>query len=184
MSTAVPDGAVVLSGGSGRRLGGVAKATLRVRGRTLLATALAAAEGIDDVVVVGPPVPGESSVRYVREEPPGGGPAAGLVAGVRALTRPGTALVLAVDMPRITLRTVARLTAALTEAGGSADGALLHDVRRQPLCGVYRTAALLAAAPDDTRGLPVHVLLADLDLVEVPALPGEAHDIDTWDDLA
>ena len=179
-----PDAAVVLAGGTGRRLGGVDKAAVRVAGRTLLESALAATVGIADVVVVGPPGAATPPVRTVREEPAGGGPAAGVLAGVRALDGASTVLVLAVDMPRVTPATVARLTAALHDAGPDTDGALLHDVRRQPLCGVYRVAALLDAAPDDPHGLPVHRLVDRLRVVEVAALPGEAHDVDTWADAA
>lgn len=182
-----PDAAVVLAGGTGRRLGGVDKAAVRVAGRTLLQSALAATAGIADVVVVGPPGAAEPPVRTVREEPARGGPAAGVLAGLRALHGASTALVLAVDMPRVTPATVARLAAALHDAGPGTDGALLHDVRRQPLCGVYQVAALLDAAPNDPadhHGLPVHVLLEGLRLVEVAALPGESRDVDTWADAA
>ena len=57
--------------------------------------------------------------------------------------------------------------------------------RRQYLCAIYRTASLLEAAPpyEERHGLPVHRLVGGLDLAEVPALAGEAHDVDSWDDL-
>ena len=106
-----------------------------------------------------------------RADPPGGGPAAGLLAGVDAL--PATrrlVAVLAVDMPHVTAATLARLVAAL---GDDADGALLVDEggRRQPLCGVYRRSALqrVRPAPADEHGLPVRRLLGALRLVEVAA---------------
>ena len=67
------------------------------------------------------------------------------------------------------------------------DGALLvdEDGRRQYLCAVYRTEALLAAAPplEEQHGLPMRRLVDELRLAEVPALAGETRDIDTWDDL-
>jgi hypothetical protein len=37
--------------------------------------------------------------------------------------------------------------------------------------------------PDDAHGLPLHRLLAPLDLAVVTARPGEARDVDTWADL-
>ena len=56
---------------------------------------------------------------------------------------------------------------------------------RQLLCAVYRTEALLAAAPpvEERPGLSVRRLVAELHLAEVDALPGEADDVDTWADL-
>ena len=72
--------AVVLSGGTGRRLGGTDKALLELDGATLLGRALAAVAGADEVVVVGPSAATAYPVGFVLEDPPGGGPAAGLLA--------------------------------------------------------------------------------------------------------
>lgn len=172
-------GGVVLAGGSGVRLGGVDKASLEVDGRTLLETVLAALADVPEVVVVGAEVPTSRPVTWRREDPPGGGPAAGLLAGLGGFVRrPDLVVVLAVDLPAVTTGTVARLLAA-----AEGDGAVLVDGRRQHLCAAYRTGALLAAAPDDPTGLSVHRLVAGLALVEVPAVAGEARDVDTWDDL-
>lgn len=173
-------GAVVLTGGSGTRLGGVDKAGLVVGDRSLLDRTLEVAGAVaGTVVVVGSQVPVSRHVRWTREAPPGGGPAAGLLAGVAALTEDWL-LVLAVDMPMVSVETVARLR-DLAEA----DGALLvdEDGRRQPLCAVYRRAALVQAAPVDPHGLPVRRLVAGLTLAEVPARPGEARDVDTPEQL-
>jgi CTP:molybdopterin cytidylyltransferase MocA len=85
-------------------------------------------------------------------------------------------------MPVVTAATVRRLLEAVGE-----DGALLVDEhgRQQFLCGVYRTEALLAAAPPagEQHGLPMRGLVAGLRLGSVPALPGETRDVDTWEDL-
>lgn len=178
--TVAPTAAVVLTGGTGSRLGGADKADLAHDGRRFLDRALAAVAALDEVVVVGDPVEG---VRCVREEPPGGGPAAGVLAGLDALGDVETVVVLAVDMPLVTPATVARLRAAYDR--GEGDGALLVDGggRSQYLCGVYRVAALRAAAPEARHGLPMRRLLAPLSLVEVHAEGGEAHDVDEWADL-
>lgn len=80
---------MILAGGRGRRLGGMPKSLLQRDGRTLLARALDAAGGADRRVVVGPdtlPVP--DGVSLVRENPPFGGPAAALGAGLAALAPP------------------------------------------------------------------------------------------------
>ncbi|ROR89191.1 molybdenum cofactor guanylyltransferase [Nocardioides aurantiacus] len=181
-AAATATAAVVLTGGTGGRLGGADKAGLALGGRSFLSRALEAVAGLQ-VVVVGDPV---EAVRTVRESPPGGGPAAGLLAGLDALGPDvASVVVLAVDMPLVTATTVARLRAAYEREGG--DGALLVDAdgRAQYLCGVYRVAALRAAAPPsgERHGLPVRRLLAPLALVELPAEGGEAHDVDEWPDL-
>lgn len=184
--------AVVLAGGGGVRLGGVDKHAIEIDGQTLLEHALAVTEDCDDVVVVGPEVATSRPVVFAREDPAGGGPAAGLLAGIDAarLQRdalPATVVALAVDMPRVGRDTVARLLEAL-DGDGEAEGVLLVDEegRRQPLCAAYRVDPLLASVParwTSTFGLPMRRLLFGLRLVELPCHPGETHDIDTWDDL-
>lgn len=179
-------GAVVLTGGSGARMGGVDKASIELAGVTLLERALAATVTAVEVVVVGEQVPTSRPVTWTREDPRGGGPAAGLLAGLdRFLRPPQLVVVLAVDMPNVTPGTLARLLDAL---GPTSDGALLVDAggKRQPLCAVYRGAALQRVRPQDREqehGLAVRRLLGPLHLVEVPAVDGEADDVDTWSDL-
>lgn len=172
---------VVLAGGTGERLGGVDKAGLSTEGRTFLSIAIDALADADAVVVVGPhrsdtPRP----VTFIREEPPLGGPAAGLLAGVDALERgSGMVAVLAVDMPRASRRTFRRLL----EAALGRDGAVLVDAGgRRQLCCVLDLEALGASAPRDRHGLPMHRLLDGLDLVEV-AGAAESLDVDVWGDL-
>ena len=184
-------GAVVLTGGTAVRMDGTDKAALELGGVTLLERALTATVAAGEVVVVGEPVPTSRPVTWAREEPPGGGPAAGLLAGLDAFpATPEAVAVLAVDMPHVTAATFARLTGAVEDdwLDGAWDGALLvdHRGRRQLLCGVYRSAALQRARPRtraEEHGLPVRRLLGPLRLIEVPAVAGEARDIDTWQDL-
>ena len=197
-------GAVILSGGTAARMEGVDKASIELAGVTLLERALAATMTAVEVVVVGEQVPTSRPVTWTREEPAGGGPAAGLLAGLdRFLHQPDVVAVLAVDMPRVTPGTFARLEAALAadvrlapdpsvelQPADAApyDGALLVDAdgRRQPLCAVYVTAALRRVRPrnpEAEHGLSVHRLISGLRLREVPAAPGEAVDVDTWRDL-
>jgi molybdopterin-guanine dinucleotide biosynthesis protein A len=176
-------GAVVLTGGGAVRLQGADKASIEVGGTTLLEHVLSALAAVPEVVVVGEEVPTSRPVTFRREDPPGGGPAAGLLAGLAGFARPPhLVLVLAVDMPRVTGQTVRRLVGAAEQ-----DGALLvdHDGRRQYLCAAYRTTALLTAAPPsgEEHGLAVRRLVRGLDLAEVPALGGETQDVDTWEDL-
>jgi len=176
--------AVVLAGGRAARLDGVDKGSVEHAGRTLLEHVLAAVADAGDVVVVGDPVPTGRPVRFVREEPRFGGPVAALVAGIATLPAagPDQVAVLAVDMPLLTRRTVARLRAA---AHGR-DGAFLvgPDGRRQ-LAGVLAPDRLggVLPNPEEARGMALHRLLARLDLVDVPAEGAEARDVDTWADL-
>jgi molybdopterin-guanine dinucleotide biosynthesis protein A len=179
--------AVVLTGGTASRMGGADKASLEVDGVSLLERALAATVAALEVVVVGAPVPTSRPVTWAREDPPGGGPAAGLLAGLDRLTlAPDLVAVLAVDMPRVHAGTVARLTWAV-EADPAVDGAVLLDAggRRQTLAAVYRHAALGVARPErgGEHGLPVRRLVGDLRLVEVPTVGDEGRDVDTWEAL-
>lgn len=179
-------GAVVLTGGSAVRFQGVDKASIELGGATLLEHVLEALAAVPDVVVVGAEVVTSRPATFLREDPPGGGPAAGLLAGLAGFPRaPARVVVLAVDMPLVTADTVRRLVDAAGEDGE--DGALLVDAggRRQYLCAVYRTEALLAAAPplEAQHGLAVRRLVGRLRLAEVPAVAGEAADVDTWEDL-
>ena len=193
MSAALPPlrlGAVVLAGGTAVRMDGIDKASLEIEGVTLLERALAATMSAAEVVVVGSPSAASRSVVWTREEPAGGGPAAGLLAGLDLfLAAPDLVVVLAVDMPRVNAGTVARLTWAVeASASASVDGAVLvdEDGRRQTLAAVYRWAALQSARPKDrssAQGLPMHALVGDLRIVEVPVVGDEARDVDTWADL-
>ena len=74
--------AVVLAGGASRRFGRD-KLVADLDGMTLLDRVLDGLPDVD-VIVVGPPRPVVRAVRFVREDPPGGGPAAAMVTGLRA----------------------------------------------------------------------------------------------------
>ena len=176
-------GGIVLTGCSAVRFQGADKASIELGGATLLEHALGALGEVPEVVVVGDRVGTSRPVTFLREDPTGGGPAAGLLAGLGGFPRPPRLVaVLAVDMPMVTTATVRRLLLA-----AATDGALLvdEDGRRQYLCAVYRSEALLAAAPplEERHGLPVRRLVGQLELAEVPALAWEARDVDSWDDL-
>ncbi|MFE5670782.1 NTP transferase domain-containing protein [Agromyces sp. NPDC056523] len=189
--------AVILAGGRAERLGGASKPDLVVGGRRLLETAIAAARsaGCERIVVVGPPQLQAHGCLVVREEPPFGGPVAGLAAGLAALAAPdhrGDVLVLASDLPHAEAA-VARLLAARTADPGT-DGVCLVDSsgRSQWLTAVYSRAALsrafdALAVPDSDparlHGAAMRRLAASVDLTLV-AGEGTTRDIDTWSDLA
>ena len=181
-------GAVVLAGWTAALMDGIDKASIELGGVTLLERALAATISAPEVVVVGSELPTSRPVTFTREDPAGGGPAAGLLAGLDRFSRtPDLVCVLAVDMPKVNAGTVARLTWAV-EADPAVDGAWLVDAdgREQPLAAVYRTTALAAARPasrEDEHGLPVRRLLAGLRMVPVAPVGDETRDVDTWADL-
>jgi molybdopterin-guanine dinucleotide biosynthesis protein A len=180
----------VLAGGAGRRLGQVDKPALLVGGRSLLAVALSAVAPAL-TVVVGPHRELPPDVLQTREQPPGGGPAAAVVAGLEVLTRTSRfapsdmVAVLAADLPGIDAIAVDSLAAALL--GGPADGAVLVDPdgHRQYLAGVWRVQALLAAANSRAswHGGRVSDLLGPSIGVLVPADRSTAADVDTTADL-
>lgn len=174
--------AVILAGGTAVRLGGADKASIEYAGRTFLEHALAATSSAGEVVVVGDPVPTSRPATFVREDPPLGGPVAGLAAGRAALLRtPDVLLVQAVDMPLVTAATYSRLLAA----GTGRDGAVLCDAGgRRRLVLALDDTALGRVLPADPHDVAIHRLLAGLDLADVPAVGGEARGVDTWADLA
>jgi molybdopterin-guanine dinucleotide biosynthesis protein A len=175
---------VVLAGGTAARMGGADKASVELRGRTLLDYAVDAMLDADEVVVVAPTsVVTSRPVTFVSEDPPRGGPVAGLLTGVDALLQqPALIGVLAVDMPLVTASTMRRLR----EAAAGRDGAFLvdGDGRRQ-LAGVLDATRLAGVRPglEGQHGMALHRLLAPLDLAELRATGDEAVDIDSWADL-
>ncbi len=212
--------AVILAGGLSRRLGGVPKAGLRLNGQTLLArtvdsAALAmAAPGAEPLSADGSPGTGARiavvgpvektrlwltdsqrrlEVVLVQEDPPFSGPAAGIAAGIAALTPQSSAdhsgekvLVLACDMPRA--GDLAKLL--ITEmAGYPASGGIMavDSGRQQPLAAIYPLTALQLAVDaarfeDRLQNASVFSLLANVFIKECAVPSGLTADIDTWQD--
>ncbi|WP_084481138.1 molybdenum cofactor guanylyltransferase [Ruania albidiflava] len=176
--------AVILTGGRGTRLGGRDKAALPVAGRPLLERVLAGCTGARRVVVAGPaPVP--DGVLRVQEDPPGGGPVAGMVAAMTQVVSPW-ALVLAVDQPDAARATPALLAALAADP--EADLLCQRDSTGHPqwLLGAYRSAALHAvlAGVGSGHGVPVARVADGLRMVEVTDGAAHVGDVDTWADHA
>lgn len=184
-----PADAIVLAGGRSSRLGGRDKAGLELGGRRLVDRAVAAARsaGVQRCVVAGPPSL-VVDAWLVREEPPFGGPVAGIAAALQALgdASPDDAvLVLACDLAE-PANAVAALLAAVRRPADGVDGLHLVDEagRAQWLAGIYRRGALEAAlarlgAP---TGRSVRDLMSPLVLRPVPTDGCNVTDIDTWED--
>ncbi|WKR21016.1 Molybdenum cofactor guanylyltransferase [Actinomyces israelii] len=209
--TSLPGGegvdVVVLAGGTGRRLGGASKPDVVARGARLLDHVLAGLKelsgragpagppagggpGAGRVVVVAPGgVALPAGVLRALEDPPLGGPVAGIAAGLARLAQdPGPAALTAVvtcDAPE-SWRALPALVAA---ASRGADGACaLEGDHVQYLLGVYRTAALTrCAAPGGValRDVSVRRALGGLAVVRVDLgdLRAAARDLDTWEDV-
>lgn len=179
---------VVLAGGESRRFGGD-KLAADLGGRTLLDATLDSVPGGLPVVVVGPERAVRRSVRFVREEPPGGGPAAALVTGLTAALDAGAVLVSSLpgDAP----------------AAGSAVPLLLEALRETDLVVAEGTDGqvfplqlacteaggrriLEAAGPGQGAGASVRRLLESLDPApgRVVLEPLALLDVDTPSDLS
>ncbi len=178
--------AIVLAGGGGSRLGGVDKAAIVIGGRSLLDRALDAVSSAASVVVVGPDRPLPPGVRSTSELPPGGGPVAGIVAGLSSAGREALVVVLACDVPLVAAADIDVLVSAAMSS--AAQGALFVDSegRRQPLVAAYRTSALRAAvaALGTARNAAMRELTSHLTLTEIEADAELTLDCDTWDDVA
>jgi len=177
--------AVLLAGGSARRMGGVDKPALRVAGQSLLDRVLGAVPDAAPRIVVGPPRRVPAGVLIAQEHPPGAGPAAAIAAGLR-LVPPGVShvAVLAADLPFLTAAAVAALRAAVT-----ADAAVFtdRDGRRQFLCAVWRLEPLRRrlAALGPLTGVSLRQVYTDATVAELAASgdPPPWYDCDTGADI-
>lgn len=186
---------VVLAGGTGERLGGRSKADLVLGGTRLLDRLLT---DLDPhvtghrVVVAPESVAVPDGVTRVMEEPPGGGPLAGIGAGVEALARAGASegdllLLLSVDTPG-----AGHLAPPLLRAMGARTTRAAvcvadePDAFRQYLQAVYRIGALreVLRTGGELHHRSVRRLLEGLDPLEVRVPAHWCRDLDTPDDLA
>lgn len=187
--------AVILTGGRSSRFGSDKSAAV-VAGRPLLRRVLDAVPGEVPVVLVGPAptIPTGRPVTVVREEPPGGGPAAALAAALPHVSTQ-VLVALATDLPFL-----GSLPSELAAAMPDGDDALLvtdGQGRDQPLLAAYRVEPLRRAAASlgEPGGTSMRALVAGLQRVaRRPAGTtvgsaegtgrGPAWDIDTPQDLA
>lgn len=144
---------LLLTGGASRRMG-TDKAALEIGGERLAARGERVLGSVcDPVLEVGP---GYTELDTVREEPAGGGPLAAIAAGAVALRSRGHAagaLVLAVDLPLVTVKALA----FLLDFPGTDTVVPFVAGQPQPLCARYSARALdlapeaVAAGQDSVR---------------------------------
>ncbi|EGD55132.1 molybdenum cofactor guanylyltransferase [Gordonia neofelifaecis] len=175
--------AIVLAGGRATRMGGVDKAAVDIAGRSLIDIVYEAVADAHPVIVVGPESLERPGVRVIREDPPFGGPVAGLAAALAAIDTDEVWL-LACDLPR-----ASAIVAQLREVPLAAadDAVILEDAdgRAQWLAGRYRAGALrraLARLPE-VRDASMRALVGGLALRSVVDRAGATIDLDTWDDV-
>jgi molybdopterin-guanine dinucleotide biosynthesis protein A len=150
-----PYAAIILAGGAATRMGGRHKPSLPVAGIPILDRVLAAVRDATHRIVVGPDQTVPDDVLLTREDPPGGGPAAALAAGLTLLgshsshgevhpRRSGFVAVLAGDQALLSGAAVRALRGAAAGAPDGVGGAVFVDGegREQWLCGVWRVGAL------------------------------------------
>ncbi|MDK8173503.1 NTP transferase domain-containing protein [Curtobacterium citreum] len=181
--------AVLLAGGRASRMGGIDKTALIADGLTLTDHAVAASAGARSVVLVGlrDGRTAPDGVVVTREDPPFGGPVAGIAAGLAAIAEPAPwTLVLACDLVRPERAVDALLRAADDTADANGFVAVDEDGRRQPLLALYRSSALREAvrALGDPTDAAVRRLTAGLRLVEVRLSAGLCADVDEPADAA
>lgn len=180
---------IVLAGGRGERLGGTDKALLEVGGVPLLTRTLQATAEARRVTVVGARRPDISGVMWTREEPPDGGPVAGIVAGLDALdasdSRSPWVFVVAVDHPGVEQVLPAILRSAGT-AMAETDAVCPFDREGHPvwLLAAYRRQSLRKACSTvgPGHGVSVGRLVGRLRFEPSEAKYEQIGDIDTWAD--
>ena len=155
--------------------------------------ALTGACGAGCVAVVPPAVRVPDGVARTLEDPPGGGPLAGIDAGLSALHlgEGGLVVVVSVDAPGVGEFVPLLLAEPLGEA---ADGRIVRGGEPEPfdqyLMGVYRVASLrraideAVAALGSVRGVGVRRVLRSLALERVEVDVLACRDVDTPEDLA
>ena len=188
--------AIVVGGGGGERLGGVSKPDLTLGGVRLIdrvCGALLEVCGVGCVAVVPPAVRVPDGVRRTLEDPPNGGPLAGIDAGLRALSVGGDAwvVVVSVDCPGIADVVEVLLSEPL---GDRCEGRILRGGDPEPfdqyLMGVYRAGALrrvLDEAVDSlgsVRGVGVRRVLRALAVERVDVGADVCRDVDNPEDAA
>ena len=192
-----PDAAdvIVLAGGTGRRLDGASKPDVVARGLRLLDHVLAGLEQLRTqglplgrVCVVAPAeVALPAGVLRALEDPPLGGPVAGIAAGLELLGRcvpvAGLTGILTCDAP-LSWRALPSLHRALTQAAPELDGVCARDGEHtQYLLGLYRRRALATAvAPGGVplRDTAVRRALRPLRIAALPVSRDVVRDLDTW----
>lgn len=171
----------MLCGGEARRFG-ADKVSALLAGHALLDHVLGDLPQAWEVICVGPERNTERPARWVRESPPGGGPLAGVLAGVQA-ARDEILVVLAGDTPGAGSLAERLVDALAAHPEAAAAVAKSPDGQPNPLLAAYRRTPALALIGDSGHDRPARLML-DLDHVTVAVSAAAAQDVDSPGDLS
>ncbi|MDO5034586.1 MAG: NTP transferase domain-containing protein [Actinomycetaceae bacterium] len=182
----VPEAVVILAGGTAVRLGGVSKPDYKVGARRLIDIVFdeldtAGFSGIP-VVVAPSKLDVRGGVRLTLEDPPHGGPLAGVAAGVAALSDlPDDAIVglMTCDAP-LSPRLWGRLCAQLREFEAAVPVSADEEAWPQFLHGCYRLGVLRSRP--SARNTSIKRGFADVLAAKVPDVERFCIDVDTPED--
>lgn len=188
------NGMIVLAGGTGKRLGGCSKPDLLIAGDRLISWTLSFLPKVPTVVVAPEEVEVPEKVFLTMEEPPGSGPAAGIVAGWHRLAAsfvfsPSDIIgVCPVDAPLsgFALRQLGRQLQEMNEDGSGKEKILLGQVREvtQYVLGAFTVRALMEMARSNPLNRSVRGLLGEIGFATREISPNYARDLDTPADIA
>ncbi len=172
---------LVLAGGRSRRFGSD-KLAAQLAGSTVLDHLISALPPTWPVVVVGERRVIARAVAWTHEDPPDGGPLAGIEAGL-ALVDTDLVAVVAGDMP-YAVPGLLVLASALAAAGPETAAAVGVDDEghANPLLAAYRAELVRDLMPRPAHGRPAKRLL-ELPHLRVPVAGVTSRDIDTPADL-
>lgn len=187
------NGVIMLAGGTGKRLGGCSKPDLLIAGDRLISWSLSFLPKVPTVVVAPGEVEVPENVFLTMEEPPGSGPAAGIVAGWRRLANsfvfsPSNIIgVCPVDAPLsgFALRQLARQLQETNEDAAEKQKILLGQVGEvtQYVLGAFTVRALMEMARANTLNRSVRGVLSDIGFATREISPDYARDVDTPADI-
>lgn len=187
------NGMIVLAGGTGKRLGGCSKPDLLIAGNRLISWTLSFLPKVPTVVVAPEEVEIPEKIFLTMEEPPGSGPAAGIVAGWHRLAAsfvfsPSDIIgVCPVDAPLsgFALRQLGRQLQEMNEDGSGKEKILLGQVGEvtQYVLGAFTVRALTEMAQSNPLNRSVRGLLGEIGFATREISANYARDLDTPADI-
>lgn len=187
---------IVLCGGTSNRLGGVDKTRESLAGTTVMDYLLDDLPSGWTVVCVGEERATTRSVQWCRESPPGGGPVAGVAAGLEHFApvnhgAPNLAdvrndqvcVVVGGDMPFAAAALPMLVNALDAQPGLDAVLAADSSGRTQPLLAAYRCGALRAELPREPGGARLMAVIGALLIGTVACDARTTLDVDTLEAL-
>ena len=187
------NGMIVLAGGTGERLGGRSKPDLLIAGDRLISWTLSFLPKVPTVVVAPEEVEVPEKIFLTMEEPPGSGPAAGIVAGWHRLAdsfvfSPSDIIgVCPVDAPLsgFALRQLGRQLQEMNEDESGKEKILLGQVGEvtQYVLGAFTVRALTEMAQSNPLNRSVRGLLGEIGFATREISANYARDVDTPADI-